>query len=406
MGRIADDGTAVAQQVLKTLRDIAPTIDSAVQNSSLSADPPVLLPFLTPASYQEINTTLVNIAPLIHRITQSAQDISLTSLPISSKQRAMLASILPLLPVVDGFLTQWNTLRDPLGWLLGIDQPRSFLVEPMDSSELRATGGFTGQFGELVLNGAHAGPIKLANIGKYEEDHTDVGSPPDPIVYPKVVGQSAPVPYSAWWPIPNFGMRDANVSADFPSSAKIIMHSYNYEFGRTVDGLIVFTPTLIEQVLHITGPIPIPAYNQVVTEQNLENLLHYYQLANDGIYQEMHVEKVRDPELARKLFTQRVTTALISAVVHLPLEKMLTLATGILHSLKTKDLQVYVNNAQAEDLIGKYGSTASIDRSNTHDGLYIVQANLSASKASQYVTTTIQDTVSLDQQGEPPITCK
>src|SRR6185437_12927150 len=88
-----------------------------------------------------------------------------------------------------------------------------------------------------------------------------------------------------------------------------------------------------------------------------------------------------------------------SAVVHLPLEKMLTLATGILHSFKTKDIQVYVNNTQAEDLIGKYGSTAAIDRSNSHDGLYIVQANLSASKASQYVTTTIQDTVNLDQQG-------
>src|SRR6185437_15114836 len=169
--------------------------------------PPVLLPFLTPASYQEVNATLVNIAPLIHRITLNAQDISLASLPISSKQHAMLASILPLLPVVDGFLTQWSTLRDPLGWLLGIDQARSFLVEPMDSSELRATGGFTGQFGELVLNGAHPGPIKLANIGKYEEDHSDVGSPPDPVVYPKVVGQSAPVPYSEWWPIPNFGMR-------------------------------------------------------------------------------------------------------------------------------------------------------------------------------------------------------
>ncbi|HLW02054.1 MAG TPA: DUF4012 domain-containing protein [Ktedonobacterales bacterium] len=399
VGRIADDGTAVAQQVLKTLRNIAPDIDAAVQNSSLSSDPPMLLPFLTPASYQEINTTLKNITPLIHRITLNAQNVSLTALPLSSKQRATLASILPLLPAVDGFLSQWSTLRDPLAWLLGINQQRSFLVEPMDSSELRATGGFTGQFGELVLNGAHPGPIKLANIGKYEEDHSDVGSPPDPIVYPKVVGQSAPVPYSEWWPIPNFGMRDANVSADFPTSAKIIMHSYNYEFGRTVDGVIVFTPTLIEQVLNITGPIPIQAYGQVVTAQNLENLLHFYQLNNEGIYQEMHVEKVRDPELARKLFTQRVTTALISAVSHLPTDKMLTLATGVLHSLKTKDLQIYVNNDQAENLIGTYGSTASIDRTNTHDSLFIVQDNLSASKASQYVTTTIQDTVNLDQQG-------
>jgi hypothetical protein len=50
-------------------------------------------------------------------------------------------------------------------------------------------------------------------------------------------------------------------------------------------------------------------------------------------------------------------------------------------------------------LIGKYGSTASLDRSTKHDGLFIVQSNLSASKASQYVTTAIQDTITLDAKG-------
>jgi hypothetical protein len=67
--------------------------------------------------------------------------------------------------------------------------------------------------------------------------------------------------------------------------------------------------------------------------------------------------------------------------------------------MKSKDLQIYVTNPQLEALIGKYGSTASLDRSTTHDGLFIVQSNLSASKASQYVSTKIQDAVTLDKQG-------
>ena len=71
----------------------------------------------------------------------------------------------------------------------------------------------------------------------------------------------------------------------------------------------------------------------------------------------------------------------------------------MLSSMKSKDLNVYLNNAQAETLIGKYGSTGSMDRSNTHDGLFIVQSNLSASKATQYVATTAQDTVTLDARG-------
>src|SRR5579871_2356278 len=221
VGRIADDGTAVAQQVLKTLRNIAPDIDAAVQNSSLSSDPPMLLPFLTPASYQEINTTLKNITPLIHRITLNAQNVSLTALPLSSKQRATLASILPLLPAVDGFLSQWSTLRDPLAWLLGINQQRSFLVEPMDSSELRATGGFTGQFGELVLNGAHPGPIKLANIGKYEEDHSDVGSPPDQSSIRKSSARALQCPIPNGGPFQTLGCATRMSLPTFPPLPKL-----------------------------------------------------------------------------------------------------------------------------------------------------------------------------------------
>lgn len=400
LGHLAEDGTVVGQQVLKTLRDIAPSITLALQKSaSGTADAP-LTPYITPASYQEINTTLDAVAPLIQRMARNAQGLALNVLPISGKQQKTIASLLSLLPMIDTALQQRSALRDPLAWLLGIDSQRTFLVEPMDTAELRATGGFTGQFGELILNGGHMGSIKLANIGVYEEDHTYEGSaPPDSTVYPKVVGQAAPEPYANWWPIPNFGMRDANLSADFPTSARVVMDRYSYEFGRTVDGVIMFTPKVIEDVLHVTWPIAIPAYHQVVTEYNLVDVLHYYQLDNRGIYQEEHIENVKDTQLARKLFTQRVTAALMSAVTHLPLNQMLPLANEILQSMKTKDLQIYVTNPQAEDLIGKYGSTASMDRSTTHDGLFIVQSNLSASKASQDVTTIIQDSISLDVKG-------
>jgi hypothetical protein len=396
LSRLAADGTAAAQQVLKTMSEIGPSLSLAFQNSASDTS---LTPFLTPASYREVNTTLAAITPLIHQMTLTAQGLSLDSLPLNSKEQKLLASVLPLLPSLDAFLAQRSALQGPLGWLLGIDQQRTFLVEPMDSAELRATGGFTGQFGELVLNGAHLGPLKLSNIGIYEEDHSDEGSPPDPTVFPKVQGQLAPAPYSDWWPIPNFGMRDANLSADFPTSANIVMDRYTYEFGRTVDGVIMFTPTLIQEVLHVTGPISIPAYQQTITEQNLVYLLHYYQLDNAGIYQEQVVEHVADPQQARKLFTQRVTTALISAVTHLPLDSMLSLAGEMFQSMKTKDLQIYVTNPQLESLIGKYGSTAAMDRSTGHDTIFIVQSNLSANKASQYVTTSIQDTIQVDEWG-------
>jgi len=71
----------------------------------------------------------------------------------------------------------------------------------------------------------------------------------------------------------------------------------------------------------------------------------------------------------------------------------------LLHDLKTKDLQIYVTNPQIEQLLARFGDAAQIDRSNTHDGLYVVQANVSASKASQYVRTILHDTVTLNANG-------
>ncbi len=399
LGHIATIGTDVAQQLLTMMQDIAPSIAPNLQKSSSNDENAPLKPYLTPSSYQRINTTITTITPLIHTMTQYARGLSLDSLPVSSKQREMLASVVTLLPILDAAMPQVRDAQAALGWFLGVDSQRSFLVEPMDSAELRATGGFTGQFGELILNGAHVGPLKLSNIGIYEEDHTGEGSPPDEAIYSKVVGQSAPAQYANWWPVANFGLRDANLSADFPTSARLAMDRYSYEFGKNVDGVIMFTPVLIEHVLVATGPISIPAYKQTITAQNLEGLLHYYQLDNTGIRQEELVEHVYDSQAARKLFTQRVTQALISSVTHLPITKMLALANQIFFSMKTKDLQIYVTNPQLTSLISKYGSTASLDRSTTHDGLFIVQSNLSASKASQYVTTTLQDTVTLDKQG-------
>jgi hypothetical protein len=397
LGHIAVDGTSVAEQLIKVAIDIAPDVSFALKQNANQADTVPLKPFINATSFREINTTLGAITPLVHAMNREAQQLSLNTLPISTKQRETIMSILPLLPILDASLAQKQQWINMVGWFLGIDSPRAFLIEPMDSSELRATGGFTGQFGDLTLNGGHMGPLKLANIGKYEESHQD--SPPDPVVYAKVSGQAAPDPYSGWWPIPNFGLRDANLSADFPTSARIAMDRYTYEFGNHVDGVIIFTPTLIQQVLHVTGPITIPAYGEIITEQNLQARLHYYQLDNRGIRHEEIIEKVEDPQVARKLFTQRVTTTLLGSVMHLPINKLLPMANEMLQSMKTKDLQIYVTNPQLEALIGKYGSTATLDRSTTHDGLFIVQSNLSASKASQYVATSIKDTIALDGKG-------
>ncbi len=381
LSQIGVDVSDIGQKLVAAGVTVAPSFRGSLLTASKK-------PLVTPAMLALASTTIAYILPRLSDIQAQSRHLSLDVLPISAQQRDQLEQLLQAIPQAETDLTLAHDLMGS-GWILGVDAPRTLLVQTMDRAELRPTGGFTGQFGELQIDAGRVAPFSLKNIGPYEENN-----PTSP-----VNGQLAPAPYSSWWTIPNWGLRDSNLSADFPTSARIAIQAYNYEFNRKVDGVMLFSPILIEHVLQITGPIQVPNYHETITAQNLEERLHYYQLDNAGIRKEQMVEHVLDATAARKLFTATVSRLMIDHLRHAPPDELIAIARELLYDLKTKDLQVYVTNAQIEDLLIKHSAAAQIDRSTTHDGLYIVQANVSASKASQYVRTVIHDTVSLDAKG-------
>ena len=77
--------------------------------------------------------------------------VSLKDLPISDSQKAQIASLLPLLPKAESMITQAQGLVGPVSWILGVGQQRRFLIQTMDSAELRPGGGFTGQYGVFQI---------------------------------------------------------------------------------------------------------------------------------------------------------------------------------------------------------------------------------------------------------------
>ena len=326
--------------------------------------------------------------PYVNDIQQQSQKMSLAALPVSTHQREQVQQLIQLLPQVKAALVQGRTLLGAMGWLLGVDGQRTFLVQTMDRAELRPTGGFTGQYGELHIAGGRVGQFSLRDISLIE--YADNSPTSD---------QLAPSAYRSWWPFANWGLRDSNLSANFPTSAQIAINQYKAETHKQVDGVILFTPFLIEHVLQVTGPIRIPSYNETITAQNLEARLHYYQLDNAGIAKQISISSGNKSTSDRKQFTSLVAHTLMDTLRHASPSTLLALGKQMLQDLKTKDLQVYLSNPQLEGLLTQYRDGAQVDRSTTHDGLYVVQANVSASKASQYVKTMMHDTVTLDASG-------
>ena len=379
--QIGMDVATIGTKLVQTALILAPSLSGSLLSNSSK-------PLVTPAMLTLIGSTIDYMLPLLNDIQSQSRQLTISALPVSANQRTQFVQLLQALPQATADLTQVRNLLGAIGWILGVGQPRTFLVQTMDRAELRPAGGFTGQYGELHINGGRVAPFSLHDISFVEY----VNNSP-------TIGQLAPALYRSWWPFANWGLRDSNLSADFPTSARIAMNLYKHEVGHSVDGVILFTPILIEHVLNVIGPLQIPAYQETITAQNLEDRLHYYQQDNAGIRKEEIVQHVQDPSAARKLFTALVAQTLLSQIRHAPPDELLAIASEMLHDLKTKDLQVYAGNSQVEGLLVQYGDAAQIDRSTTHDGIYVVQTNESASKASQYVRTIVHDTVTLDAHG-------
>jgi hypothetical protein len=381
VSQVGVDISDIGQQLTATALLLAPAFRGPLLTDTTK-------PLITQSMLDLVGATINGILPSLNDIQIQSHFISLDTLPVSAQQRNQLLQLLQALPQIQSDLAQVPDLLGVANWLLGVNEPRTFLVQTMDRSELRPTGGFTGQYGELHIQGGRIAPFNLADISLVEYVDNSRNQ-----------GQLAPPQYRTWWPFANWGLRDSNDSADFPTSAQIAIHQYKLEVGHQVDGVILFTPFLVEHILQIIGPIYVPAYNDTITAQNLEDRLHYYQQDNAGIYKQIVIQPGVTTTSDRKRFTGLLAHLLLDKVRHAPPDEILSIAQEMLHDLKTRDLQAYFTNPQVEELLTKYDYAAQVDRSSTHDGLYVVQANISASKASQYVKTIMHDTVSLDAKG-------
>ncbi len=382
LSQIGIEVTNIGQELIHAATILAPSFREPLLNATNK-------PLVTPTMLELVRTTIDNILPMLSDIQTQSHKFSLEALPanINAHQRAQLVQLLQLLPQAQADLVQVRNLLDVAGWMLGVNEPRTFLVQTMDRAELRPTGGFTGQYGELSINGGRVAPFSLRDISLVE--YVD-NSP--------TLGVVALPQYRSWWPFANWGLRDSNLSADFPTSAQIAITKYKSEVGHQVDGVIMFTPFLIEHILQVIGPVEVPGYNDTITAQNLEERLHYYQLDNVGIVKQLYQPGDKATS-SRKRFTALLAHLLVDRVRHAPPDEILAIAQQVLYDVKTKDLQIYVTNPQVEAALVQFGDSAQIDRSTTHDGLYVVQANISASKASQYVRTIMHDTVTLNADG-------
>jgi hypothetical protein len=381
--RVALDVSRMGQE----LSGVGITASGILHSSPLAGDTKNVKPLISATDVAAAQGALIHALSYIDDISTEMRQIDLRELPINAKQKAQLTSMLALLPRVRGSLVESQGLVGAVAWLLGVGQARRFLVQTMDRAELRPGGGFTGQYGILQIQDGRMAPFSLRDVALL--DYAGNGME---------LGRAAPPEYSQWMNFGNWGLRDSNLSGDYPTTARMSMRVFEEEGGGPVDGDISFTPTFIGHILDVTGPIYVADYKETITAQNLEERLHYYQQDYNAIA--IQQQKTNDTSHSvRKTFTTLVGKLLLDRVRHLPTSKLVAILKNAVKDIQSRDLEIYFANPVAEQWLIDHGYSGGMDSFQKSDGFMVVQANISISKASQYVHTTEQDQITLDASG-------
>jgi len=382
----ADEGLNVVQTLLAPLRGAAL---SAGGTQGISA-----------ADMQQAKAVLADATSRMQDALAAYNSLNPQYLPSQLQPGSKYGKLLGLLPTANSALQELSSMINFMPQLLGVGKPAGYLVVAMDRTELRAGGGFTGNFGYLVLDGGKESkttPLSLHDVYQLDQQYYQKN-----ITDPAQCSSSGPQPPLIywWWPyrdIPacqyGWGLRDSNLSPNFPTNAamglQIAQASGDAPSNVQMQGMVAITPTVIEEILQAVAPngLYLKDYNRTVTAQNLEHTIHEFQLG------------AKQPQdQSRKEFTHVLSSVLLDKIKSLHGSALKPVLSILEKALKEKDIQIYFSNPNAELVLQQLGLASTVSQGNG-DGFMVVDTNAGGNKANQYVTETQTDVVTLLPNG-------
>ncbi len=285
----------------------------------------------------------------------SSERISPEHLPAEARER--FADLRRVMPVVTAGVRAAKQEFDLWAPMLGSDMPRRYLLVFQNSSELRPTGGFIGSYATVAID-----------QGRLKEFLVNGIFDPDGQLAVKVVPPRPLQLISTAW-----ATRDANWFFDYPTSAKKIAWFFGKTGEPSVDGVIAFTPEALVRLLSLTGPIAMPAYDEVVSAEN------FIEVA------QREVELEYDPVVNRpKQFLADLVIELLERLRALDPHELGKIISVTADSLAQKDILIYLADPERQAEVARRGFAGAVT-DTSGDYLAVVHTNINGYK-SDYVT--------------------
>lgn len=237
-------------QDISGMRDLMTALDDAFDEGlvpltkTLEANPPDSLISadrrINVAAVTQLLDAVQNAAPSMQKCADVAE--SLPEMHIE-QLKSVVDPAKEKLTTINATFQKAAALAPVAGPVLGANGNRTYLIVAQNSAELRSSGGFPGSMGTLEIRD---GEIILNDFSKVYDVLTDTN--PSSV---SITDEEYALFGAASMDCP----RDAGIDPDFTRVASIWAASYEERNVAHLDGVISITPSVVQDILAIVGPV-------------------------------------------------------------------------------------------------------------------------------------------------------
>lgn len=260
--------------------------------------------------------------------------------------------------------------------LLGVDHDKQYLVLFANSDELRPVGGFIGTVGLINVSRGKVENIEVKSVYDGDGQLKKFLAPPNPLL--SIVNR--------WF------LRDSNWFVDYSVSARKAAELFEKEGGPTVDGVIMMTPKVIQNLLAVTGPIHVPQYDVTVTAENFVEVTQA-EVTYD------YDRTINNPKAFLADLTPLLLTKLFSASSADEASGKMKTLQALTKSLGEKDLLLFFADKHAQEQATNLGWAGTLPKSA--DGFLMVNnANIGGHKSDQFMEQEVDYRAKILENGD------
>lgn len=281
-------------------------------------------------------------------------------------------------------LKELSTLSDNLQPFLGVEKNKRYLLIFQNNNELRASGGFMGSFALADIKKGKIINLEVPKGGTYDTEAglLDKIESPEPL----------------WLVNPRWYFWDSNWFPDWKKSARNIAWFYEKSDGPSVDGVISFTPTVLEKLLEVIGPVYLEEYDLEITADNFWDLVQVIVEEKSMIIEEGdEISEVQNTQ-PKKIIGDLMFKIIEEMPKRLNSQRIFTLLQTFDSLLTQKQILFYFNDKKLQEVVEDNNWAGRI-KETTGDYLSVINTNIAGQKTDRLISQTIDHSSQIQSDG-------